>query len=129
MSGESARLWREALAERFGRAVRVARANNGWTAAELSARTAAAGFPIHRIAISKIENGQREGKVDLAEVISLATALGITPVQLLFPDDGRVEVWPGVEMSNPEALQWFSGQITGAQRKLEAIRMIIGDEH
>lgn len=110
---ESAESWRTAIAENFGKSVEAARKAAGLTAVELAKRTKEYGHPISRVAVTKIENNKRAGKVDLAEVISLALALGIPPVQLLYPElpDGKVEVWPGVETTSIEALQWFSGHI------------------
>lgn len=66
---------------------------------------------MHRIAISKIETGSRAGKLDVAEVITLALALELPPVELLYAQlpDAKTEVWPGVQSTNIEALQWFSG--------------------
>lgn len=108
---ETAKAWQHAMADRFGQAVSAERKRRGWTAAKLSERTRELGYPMHRIAISKIETGSRSGKLDVAEVITLALALELPPVELLFAElpDGKVEVWPGVESSSIEALQWFSG--------------------
>ena len=59
---------------------------------ELAERTAELGYPITRVAISKIERNSREGKLDVAELLVLAEALGIAPVLLLAPGFHR---WRG----------------------------------
>ncbi|MEV6660633.1 helix-turn-helix domain-containing protein [Nocardia fluminea] len=111
---ENAKSWQESLAARTGRAVRKARESAGLTAAQLSDRTRDIGYPIHRIAISKIENGARVGKLDVAELVVLARALEVPPVELIYPDlpDGPVEVWPDQQTTNFQAVQWFSGETT-----------------
>lgn len=47
-------------------------------------------------------------------LVRLALALGIPPIELIYPDlpDGPVEVWPGQEVKSFEAVQWFSGETT-----------------
>lgn len=111
---ENAKTWQESLAARVGGAVRKARESAGLTAAQLSERTRDIGYPVHRIAISKIENGARAGKLDVAELVALARALGVPPIELIYPDlpDGPVEVWPGRKATSFQAVQWFSGEST-----------------
>lgn len=102
---ENAKTWQESLAARVGGAVRKARESAGLTAAQLSERTRDIGYPVHRIAISKIENGARAGKLDVAELVALARALGVPPIELIYPDlpDGPVEVWPGRKATSFQA--------------------------
>lgn len=111
---ETARSWQSDLAKRFGEAVASHRKIRNLTAAELAERTKEFGLPVHRVAISKIETNSRAGKVDLSEVVVLALALGVPPIELLYPalPGGKVEVWPGAETTSIEATQWFSGHIT-----------------
>ncbi|WP_278262734.1 helix-turn-helix transcriptional regulator [Nocardia sp. AG03] len=101
-----------ATAKRIGEAVATARERQDITAAKLSERTKQLGFPIHRTAITKIENGSRSGKMDVSELIVLAAALGVPPVQLLYPQmpDGPTEALPGVESLSSDAMLWFSGE-------------------
>lgn len=116
-SDDQAKLWQERRAAEFGRAVQNARKAQGISASQLAEVTRTVGYPIHRATIAKIESNSRSGKVDLAEVIVLAQALRVPPVELLYPDllGGKVEVWPGFESSSFEAVQWFSGEISAAQ--------------
>lgn len=111
---ETAKYWQETMAARTGRAVRRAREAAGLTALQLSDRTRDIGYPVHRTAIAKIENGLRAGKLDVAELIALALALGVPPIELIYPDlpDGPVEVWPGQQATSFQAAQWFSGERT-----------------
>jgi transcriptional regulator with XRE-family HTH domain len=106
-----AKQWESDLAERVGLAVATRRKALRWTAVQLSERTRQIGYPISRVAITKIEKNARAGKLDVAELIVLATALDIPPGLLLFPDypQGQVEYRPGAMTSSFRALRWFSG--------------------
>lgn len=106
-----AKKWELDLAERFGRAVSARRKALGMTAMDVATETASLGYPITRQAVAKIENNNRAGKVDVAELIVLAAALHISPLQLLYPDlvDGPVEVLPGKEVTSLRAADWFTG--------------------
>lgn len=80
------------------------------TAQQLADRTAELGSGLSRQAISKIETGTRGVAVD--ELFTLAKALGVPPVQLLFPVEagGDVEVIPGRAVDAWSALHWFTGE-------------------
>lgn len=119
---EGASEWQSELSRRFGQAVAAYRKQQGLTAAELAERTRNLGYPIHRVAITKIETNSRGGKLNLSEVVILALALGIPPVQLIYPDlpDGTTEVWPGAEVTSLAAVRWFSGQATAQDTHLPA---------
>lgn len=109
---ESAKRWQEDLAVRTGQAIAEMRTRRRLTAVDLANRTRELGYPISRVAISKIENGTRAGKLDVAEIIVLARALNVAPVQLIYPNlpDGPVEVLPGTVVRAREALLWASGE-------------------
>ncbi|MGI1849925.1 helix-turn-helix domain-containing protein [Rhodococcus ruber] len=109
---EDAKRWQVELAGRIGAAVAQWRKKRGLTAVELSEKTASLGYPVSRIAISKIEQGKRAGKMDLSELLVLARALAVPPVLLIYPDlkDGPVEVIPGQTISSFYALRWFTGE-------------------
>jgi transcriptional regulator with XRE-family HTH domain len=108
---ESAKQWQKDLALRVGASVQARRKKLKLTAAALAERTSELGYPISRVAVGKIETGHREGKLDLAELVVLAAALGLPPVMLIYPDlpHGSVEVLPGCEREAMDALAWFSG--------------------
>jgi transcriptional regulator with XRE-family HTH domain len=107
-----ARNWELDLAGRFGAAILARRKALKMTAVQLAAKTKELGYPISRVAISKIENNQRAGKVDVAEVLVLAVALEIPPALLLFPGypDDDVNLTPRISGTGSEAVQWISGE-------------------
>ncbi len=80
------------------------------TAVQLSARCEELGLPIHRTTLSKIEKGR--SSFDLAELIILARALNVPPLELIYPDlpDGMTEVWPSTDARSIDAAQWFTGE-------------------
>ena len=108
---DEAKRWQLEVAERFGLAVAKRRKALGLTAAQLSERTRELGYPIHRVAIGKLETNARAGKVDLGELLVLAAALHVSPITLVFPGPygDTVEVLPGADTSQFAAAQWFSG--------------------
>ncbi|MGV0746258.1 helix-turn-helix domain-containing protein [Mycolicibacterium sp. XJ870] len=109
-----AKAWQTELAARVGDAIRRARKRREWTAVDLSRRCHELGYPISRVAISKIESNSRAGKLDLAELIAIAAALDVPPVGLVFPDlpDGLVNVVPvGDPVPSIEAMRWFCGEV------------------
>ena len=98
--------------ERVGREVRRLRGKDHakMSAAGLADRTAALGHPVSRSVIADLEIGRKKS-LDVAELLVLAQALQVAPVQLVYPDlpKGDVEVLPGRFVESHEALQWFSG--------------------
>lgn len=127
---EDAKRWQVELAGRIGAAVAQWRKKRGLTAVELSEKTAALGYPVSRIAISKIEQGKRAGKMDLSELLVLARALAVPPVLLMYSDqmDGEVEAIPGQRISSFLALRWFSGEGIPNPYVLPAPRQLQGNE-
>jgi hypothetical protein len=75
---------------------------------DLVERTGGLGHELPRMSISSIESGARES-ITLAEVFVLATALDVSPMALLAPDDDQVEVSPGRWLPADEARAWISG--------------------
>lgn len=108
---EGAKTWQIEQAGRIGAAVRAGRKRLGITALQLTARTEAFGYPVSRVAISKIESNTRAGKFDISELLVLAAALDVPPMLLLYPQlpYGHVEFLPGVNVLSYEASDWFSG--------------------
>ena len=117
---EGAKRWQEATAARIGRAVQAHRTRVGMSVTQLAEATTNLGFPIHRVAIGKIESGNRLGKLDTSELIILAKALGVEPLSLLYPDmiDGDVEVTPDQHASSVQAVKWFCGRDEDAHTSL-----------
>ena len=92
-----AKAWELELAGRIGAAVHVRRKALNLTAQQLAERTKNLGYPITRVAISKIEGNMRTGKIDVADLLVLAAALDLPTISLLFPGaaDQDVEALPG----------------------------------
>lgn len=108
---EGAKAWETELSRRIGAAVQTRRKQLKMTAQQLAERTKELGYPITRVAVSKIETNTRAGKFDIAELLVLAKALKVPPVSLLFsaaPDDS-VEMLPGQTAPTFHAIAWFSG--------------------
>lgn len=111
---ESAREWASERAALFGEAVGFWRNKMDLTMVELSNRTKEIGYPITRATIAKIESNQRNAKVDLAEVVTLATALEVAPTDLIFfgYPSNKFRVVPRSIMSSQWAAEWFVGSPT-----------------
>ena len=106
-----AKAWQLEQARRFGAAVAARRGALGLTAVQLSSRTKDIGYPMTRSTIARIEGNHRAGKVDFAEIVTLAAALDTAPTLLLFPDliDGDVAALPDRLMTSEQAHDWFRG--------------------
>ncbi|MDL9944269.1 helix-turn-helix transcriptional regulator [Gordonia sp. ABSL11-1] len=99
------------LALAMGAAIRATREAQSLSAVKLSALTEEVGHRIHRVAIGKMEEGEREPTV--TELIVLARALRVPPLELIYPNlpDGFAEAWPGHVERAFTAAQWFSGEL------------------
>jgi transcriptional regulator with XRE-family HTH domain len=108
---QAAKAWELELSRRVGEAVQTRRKALKLTAQQLAQRTRDLGYPVSRVAISKIEGNLRAGKLDIAELLVLAVALEIPPALLLFPTfpDGTVELLPGSRPSTLKARAWICG--------------------
>lgn len=106
---EDAKQWELALSGRFGKAVLDRRKALKLTAADVAEKTKTLRYPVTAVALSKIENNKRAGKLDVAEVMVLAAALSTSPIQLLFPDlvDVPVEMLPDRTVTAIQAIDWF----------------------
>ena len=80
------------------------------TAAQLAERMTALGYPYTRAAVANLENG-RKNSVDVAELLALASALGVPPAMLIFQTEDAIfnEALPGHYIKPSEAVQWFVG--------------------
>ena len=102
------REWATGLVAGVADAVRARRTELGLTGAELSDRTAS-GKPLTRAVISDLETG-RKRTLEVAELLTLAAALEVSPLSLLLPDvRNDVEILPGVKVPGIDALGWFTG--------------------
>lgn len=109
--------WAAQIAKQVGRGVvhyrgqaRDARGGK-LTAQALADRCAGLGLPMDRTVIAKLEKGTRQ-TITVGELVVLARALNIPPVQLLFPlgREAETEIFPGESVDTWEALKWFTGE-------------------
>lgn len=105
--------WAENLVARVAGEVRRLRGKEhaALSAAKLADRTYDIGYGISRSVVADLENGRKKS-LDVPELLVLAAALGVSPVQLVYPDlpKGNVEVLPGLDQESHDALRWFSGE-------------------
>jgi transcriptional regulator with XRE-family HTH domain len=78
---------------------------------QLADRTAELGMEIPRSVLANLESGRRE-TVTVAEVLVLAAALGVAPIELICPVgfDKQTEMLPGRMMDPLAAMRWFTGE-------------------
>lgn len=90
--------------------VRRLRKARGLSLAEVTSRMAALGVPLGVNGLSKLELGNRGADIDL--LVALAKALGVPPLELLFPlgHVGEIEVFPGTIVDTWAAAKWFTGE-------------------
>lgn len=81
------------------------------TTQALADRTAELGYPMDRSVLAKFEKGYRL-TVTVPDVLVIAAALRISPLQLLLPlgQSDQVEILPGVEVETTAALGWLAGE-------------------
>lgn len=90
--------------------VRRYRKERGLSAQRLADRCAELGMGIARSTLADLETGRRDS-VTVAELLILAAALEVPPVELAVPLARReqVEILPGVEIPVWDAARWFRG--------------------
>jgi hypothetical protein len=78
---------------------------------KLADATAELGMEIPRSVLANLESGRRD-TVSVAEVLVLAAALDVSPIELIFPvgfDEGT-EMLPGRKVYPLDAVRWFTGE-------------------
>jgi transcriptional regulator with XRE-family HTH domain len=82
------------------------------SAQQLADRTAELGMPIPRSVLANLESGRRE-TVSAAEVIVLAAALNVAPIELICPAgfDQQIEMLPGRTIDPLSAMRWYTGEL------------------
>lgn len=107
---EHDRDWPARLAAQIGERVARIRGKK-MTAQALADRCSELGLPLDRTVISKLEKGLRQ-TLTVGELLVLAEALGVPPIELVFPL-GRaesVERLPGQHIDSWKAVQRFTGE-------------------
>ena len=100
--------------EVVGQRLRAARERKPWTQLELATAMTAAGWPIDRSTIAKIESGGVRGEnVALNEFLAFAIVLGVSPIYLIVPDSDKARITLTAEYSlDRETFRWWvSGQM------------------
>ena len=69
-------------------------------------------MPIPRSVLANLESGRRE-TVSLAEVLVLAAAMNVAPIELICPTgyDQQTETLPGRMLDPLDAMRWFTGEL------------------
>lgn len=106
--------WPREWAAEIGRAVQRTRKAQGLSAAKLSELCAESGFPIPRNTIANLENGRKE-TVPIHEVVILARALNVAPIDLLFPLVDRTSDSP-LGSAEPKQRPELSQRLAGIRR-------------
>lgn len=102
--------WGPATVKSIAKEVRRRRQALKMSTQQLADACAAQGFPIKRTVLSNLESGYRE-TITVPELIVLAKALEVAPIQLVYPIDAEpeVEVLPGHSVPTERAMLWFTG--------------------
>lgn len=107
--------WAEGLASTV--AEEVKRLRNAktpkWSIRRLAEETEKIGYPIGASVLSNFEYGRRGSRLEVVELLVLATALGVPPAQLLWPNypDGLVHYLPERMISSCMAGHIFTGRL------------------
>ena len=137
-TSDGGQAWSTSWTAGIGERLRSARRAAGLTTQQVADRTAALGYPMARASIANLETRPRE-KIYLQDVTVLAAALGVSPVEVLYPlevstvptatptpvgvirrgvlKNTSIQILPGRTERTPIAAAWFTG---GYGRILEA---------
>jgi transcriptional regulator with XRE-family HTH domain len=104
--------WEERVAHMVGREVRRNRDRRKLGTQQLADRTAEFGMPIPRNVLANLESGRRD-MITVSEVLVLAAALCVSPLELVAPVgyDAEIELLPGRKMDPLQASRWVDGQL------------------
>lgn len=93
----------------FALRLREAREARGWRQQDLSDRMGQLGAPMDRTTLAKIERGKREARLE--EMIALAAALDVAPLNLYMPIEGDEPVClaPALAVDPGDARKWARG--------------------
>ena len=123
--------WQARLTQTVAREMRRHRDRQKLSAQQLADRTAELGMPIPRNVLANLESGRRD-TVSAAEVLVLAAALGVAPMELICPVgyDEQVELLPGRMMDPLMASRWVDGELALDVTEPEAVfrQPVAGDE-
>lgn len=104
--------WAVEQAQRIATEMQRQRKLNKLSVAKLSDLTSDLGHRVSQSILTDLENHRRGSRLDVSELVVIAMALGVPPIELLYPGmpDDMVEVVPGVNQSAGESAAWFAGE-------------------
>lgn len=132
--------WPERFTAGVAGQIKRYRESKGQSYQQLADACTALGYPTLRTTLANLENGRRKS-VTVHELVVIAEALAVPPIQLLFPGlpQGPVEYLPGRTSIAWQALQWFNGEwnpgddergaALNLMRELEAIPDRVAEAH
>jgi transcriptional regulator with XRE-family HTH domain len=104
----------------FARRLREVREARGWSQRQLAERLQEMGETFDAVRIAKIERGGRPDarskhsarRVTIDEMFLLASALGVSPLSLLFDDvDTPLRIAPKLTLETAYVIQWVVGEL------------------
>ncbi len=103
--------WEARLTAVVADQVRYWRTRRGWSAQDVADRCEALGYRVPRSTLTNLEN-KRRGTITLAELLTVAEALGVPPILLICPfgQVEEVELLPGQNAPVDLAAMWVSGR-------------------
>lgn len=82
----------------------------GLSQKELADRVTASGHMLSRVTLAKIEGAtKRADRVSLEDVLAIAAALGVSPVDLIVPHAGELAITPATALDAEDARAWIRG--------------------
>jgi transcriptional regulator with XRE-family HTH domain len=104
--------WQRRVTRVVAREIRRYRDERGMSAQQLADRTAELGIEVPRSVLANLESGRRE-TVAVSELLVLAAALQVAPVDLLCPVgfDEQIEILPGRMVDPLSASRWVVGEL------------------
>jgi transcriptional regulator with XRE-family HTH domain len=104
--------WQPRITRIIAREVRRHRDRRKMSQQQLADRTAELGMPIPRPVLANFERGRRDS-VSVAEVLVLAAALGVSPMELICPVgyDDEIELLPARKVDPLQASRWIDGEL------------------
>ena len=89
----------------------MGRKSRKWSAQDIADECVRLGLDVRRDLITDLENGRRS-HISVAELLAIAAALEVPPLQLLFGvgTEETAEILPGRHVPAFRAAQWFTGE-------------------
>lgn len=118
--------WRRDVTTAIGREVARLRNKQGMSAESLGRRCSDLGYPMARNSVMNLEHG-RNKTIPVHEVVVIATALGVAPIDLLFPPNQMTRYLPNDEIACFEAVERFTGRPAEPTTWADTLRRLLTD--